>query len=141
MVSALQTIIDRWHEAHPDFEPIPPIVLPWGAGRNWIVTEAGRRQAGESAAPAAPKKRRSLEERMAHGARQLGITLDEYRQHVEAGEKWCSGHQSWESRQGFGRCRTRPDGLATSCLAYGREYARQLGVYRGRVRYVQGRAS
>lgn len=45
--------------------------------------------------------------------------------HVEPPLKWCTYHQRAESREGFGRDRARTDGLATSCKAGTREYARQ----------------
>ena len=44
------------------------------------------------------------------GAAKLGIPLDEYTRHREAGQRWCSEHRRWEAAELFsekvrGRCR------------------------------------
>lgn len=51
--------------------------------------------------PHGQRRGRSMETRMEIGATKLGISADEYRAHVEAGEKWCGGHREWHARDAF----------------------------------------
>lgn len=48
--------------------------------------------------------------RIAMGASHLGISVEMYELHVEAGERWCSGHGRWCPATDFGKtkgsCRT-----------------------------------
>lgn len=48
-------------------------------------------------------------------ASRLGIPEEEYRAHVAAGEKWCSGCKAWHERSVFKVDASRNDGLAASC--------------------------
>lgn len=50
-------------------------------------------------------------------ATRAGITLDEYRSRVAAGEKWCTACKTWHPRAEFGRDTTRRDGLTATCTA------------------------
>ena len=65
----------------------------------------------------------SLERRMRQGATLLGLDFEAYRQQIQAGNKWCSGHKRFEPRSGFGRHIRRPDGLNTICRAWDRSSA------------------
>lgn len=58
------------------------------------------------------------------GATRLGITFDEYRDHIHAGEKWCSGHKSWHVlvETPFIGKRGSGDGLGGHCKRFLREY-------------------
>jgi hypothetical protein len=60
------------------------------------------------------------------GAHRLGISVDEYRQHREAGERWCSAHKRWEPADLFGaRQRVCIDGNRERVRRYQtREYTR-----------------
>ncbi len=60
---------------------------------------------------------RTPERRMKQGATKLGISFEEYRGHVDSGEKWCTACKAWHPRSDFKRDRTRTDGLQTRCLA------------------------
>lgn len=50
-------------------------------------------------------------------AKRMGITPEEYKEHLDAGEKWCSAHGAWHPRSEFGIDRHRFDGLFPSCRA------------------------
>lgn len=69
----------------------------------------------------------SLKRRMAIGAGMLGIPKDEYRRHVEAGEKWCWGCQSWHPRDAahFYPRPAQQDGLDNVCKDIVRVRARE----------------
>jgi hypothetical protein len=61
--------------------------------------------------------------RMRHGATALGIPLDMYLAHREAGEAWCCGHQAWHPFDQFG---VKKDGrLRGICRAAAVEKARE----------------
>lgn len=53
--------------------------------------------------------------RITQGAVALGIPFEAYRQHVEAGQKWCSGCRAWHRWQAFGARASRLDGLDIEC--------------------------
>lgn len=76
------------------------------------------------------------ETRYAMGAAALGITVAEYQQHVEAGERWCFRHRAWLPIATFGPHKRTASGLDTQCRecsrAYAREYQRQKRGYQGR---------
>lgn len=61
----------------------------------------------------------------AHAGR-LGMTMEEYRGHVAAGEKWCTGCKAWHRRALFATDRSRGDGLAAMCAVARRR------IYRSR---------
>lgn len=48
-------------------------------------------------------------------AEMVGCTAEEYGEHIEAGEKWCTGCKQWHDRSAFGKDSSRSDGLAGSC--------------------------
>lgn len=50
-----------------------------------------------------PGTRASRSERIQMGATRLGISVEEYERHVEAGQRWCSAHQRWCPAEAFGR--------------------------------------
>jgi len=50
-------------------------------------------------------------------ADRLGITLEEYIQRVEGGEKWCVGCRAWQPVDDFGPDSTRSDGRQHTCRA------------------------
>jgi hypothetical protein len=88
-------VIERWLDAHPGFDPKPLSTRVVSSARRWIVTPAGRAQYGLPVD--APDVSRTPVSR--HGARiaagRLGITVDEYRAHEAAGERWCSCCGAW----------------------------------------------
>ena len=57
-----------------------------------------------------------------------GIPLDEYKNRLERGQKWCGGCRVWHSRNAFGNDISRYDGLATICRDYGNRRARDKYV-------------
>src|SRR5712691_3789691 len=48
-------------------------------------------------------------------AKQLGLSLEEYMAHIDAGEKWCHKGKHWKAVAGFGIDRTRGDGHKAVC--------------------------
>jgi len=65
-----------------------------------------------------PKRVLSPEDRTAiAGAAQIGVTEDQYKEHMAAGEKWCMSCKSWHPRTEFGVDRGRSDGLRPQCRA------------------------
>lgn len=54
---------------------------------------------------------------MRAGAARLGISLDEYCAHRDAGEKWCSWHRAWHAVSAFDPMRSASSshGLQPSC--------------------------
>lgn len=57
-------------------------------------------------------------------AARLGMTLEDYDARHAAGEKWCTGCQSWHPRAAFAADATRPTGLTASCTEYRNSRAR-----------------
>lgn len=55
-------------------------------------------------------------------ATHLGITPEEYEDHVALGEKWCTSCREWHSRGVFLVDRSRGDGLAASCRKRSRPF-------------------
>lgn len=57
-----------------------------------------------------PGERASRSERIQMGATRLGISVEAYGLHVEAGERWCFGHRRWcpagEFPSAKGSCKT-----------------------------------
>lgn len=49
-------------------------------------------------------------------AARIGTTVEEYQQHINAGQKWCGRCRAWHPTTAFGKDRSRSDGLASSCL-------------------------
>jgi hypothetical protein len=86
----------------------------------------------EPVPPHIPRPSRDLV-RLRIAAARLDITPDEYAQHVENGERWCSGHEAWHPESQFYPSRT-----VTYCRLHMRNYmqARRRGVT-----YAGGRAS
>jgi hypothetical protein len=85
--------------------------------------------------PTPPERRErgplSIEHRIAIGATMAGVTRDEYRRHVAAGEKWCAGHHDWHPRNAniFYSRPANPDGLDNVCKE----------IVRGRCRTIMSR--
>lgn len=71
------------------------------------------------------KRHWSDEHRWRLGAKLLGISVDEYRRHVQAGLKWCSGCRCWQLRTAFGRHPRYVDGLNSVCMRFDRDRARE----------------
>lgn len=71
-------------------------------------------------------KRASHLSRAQMSATRLGITLEAYLAHAEAGEKWCSAHRRWEpaTPENFAKRTKSPDGMGSSCREAARESAR-----------------
>lgn len=72
------------------------------------------------------------ERAMKQGATRLGISVDDYRRHIEAGERWCSGHQMWEPFWLFGLHVHR--GLNSACEESVRFTSRQAMARLRRIR-------
>lgn len=51
-------------------------------------------------------------------AARIGITVEEYRAHVAAGRKWCTGCKEWHASTAFRPDRSRTDGLTAGCRQY-----------------------
>lgn len=49
-------------------------------------------------------------------AGRVGVSIEEYKDRLERGEKWCCSCKKWTPRSGFGKDRTRGDGLDAKCL-------------------------
>lgn len=47
----------------------------------------------------------------------LGLTLEEYKRRIAAGQKFCGACKEWHRRREFGLDKTRGDGYAATCLA------------------------
>jgi hypothetical protein len=80
------------------------------------------------------RRRTSDETRYRMGATRLQMEVGEYRRQVEAGNRWCSGHQGWEPSETFGSHVRR--GLNTRCRVADREasgHASSRRVEQGRV--------
>ena len=84
----------------------------------------------------------SIESRIKQGATKLGIPVDEYRQHVENGNRWCSLCKRWQPVGEFLRHGSRGGGVNTMCTAswrvYMREYMRAKRGYQGRQHALKG---
>lgn len=76
------------------------------------------------------------EHRMKIAASKVGMPFDEYRRHVEAGEKWCCGHHDWHVLGRFATRSALPDGLDNIC----REIDRERAAPRMRRLYARRRA-
>jgi len=48
-------------------------------------------------------------------AGRIGVAVDEYQAHVDAGEQWCTGCRAWHPLERFARDATRLNGLARRC--------------------------
>ena len=79
--------------------------------------------AGPRPLPASGRKPQSDESRWRIGARRLGTTFEAYRDHVQAGEKWCSRCKRWQPLGEFGPHKSR--GTDTSCIESSRAAARE----------------
>ena len=55
------------------------------------------------------------------GATRLGITFEEYMLHFDAGERWCSGHKTWEDKSIFPPRTNTATGVDGYCRAVHRE--------------------
>lgn len=78
-----------------------------------------RQARGERGLTWTPKRSRA-QQQLNIGATKLGLSADEYRQHVEAGERWCSGHRAWHpaTLKVFAIDRNHSSGLAGNCRAW-----------------------
>lgn len=70
-------------------------------------------------------------------AARVGVSVEEYRKRIDAGEKWCIGCKSWHDRAEFATDRSRTDGLTAACRAYRSQRNRDL--YEPRPRPARGR--
>jgi 5-methylcytosine-specific restriction endonuclease McrA len=48
-------------------------------------------------------------------AARIGVSVDDYRDRLGAGQKWCHGCHAWKSREDFVSDRSRGDGRAATC--------------------------
>lgn len=48
-------------------------------------------------------------------SRRIGLSVDQYVEHLEAGEKWCWACGAWHKREAFGMDSTRGAGLEAKC--------------------------
>jgi hypothetical protein len=71
-------------------------------------------------------------------ATKLGITPEEYAEHVARGEKWCSYHQSWHPRGVFGLDASTASGLAGRCLEADAAMKRARAAERRRSKSFRG---
>lgn len=71
------------------------------------------------------KYERTFEERIKVGAGHLRITVTEYREHIEAGERWCSHHKQWHPVEQMTRAYGQPQGIGKICRDGARERYRQ----------------
>ena len=83
-------------------------------------------------APAQPiRRRRRRRDYSSVAATKLGISVEQYRANVKAGQKWCSGHKAWHAlaTTPWTRDKNKRSGLAGSCAEWGRDYvaARRAG--------------
>lgn len=46
----------------------------------------------------------------------VGLSVDDYRARISAGQKWCTGCKAWHDIRAFPRDRTRGDGRRAKCL-------------------------
>lgn len=60
-------------------------------------------------------------------ARRVGLTVDEYRDRIERGQKFCTDCKAWHPLGAFGRDSSRSDGLASRCRES--KQARQRAAY------------
>lgn len=70
-------------------------------------------------------------------AARIGVTLEEYRERVAAGGKWCGGCKAWHDRSEFAADRSRYDGLTANCREYRLRRSRER--YQPRPRPLKGR--
>lgn len=70
--------------------------------------------------------------RLKQVAKQLGISLEDYLQRRESGQKWCIGCREWHSYDAFAVDRSRSDGLTASCVAYRNAHQRSHYTPKGR---------
>ena len=61
-------------------------------------------------------------------AMRLGMRVEDYQAHYEAGERWCTGCKAWHDEGAFGSDRSRPDGRNKRC----REFMRTVDKARAR---------
>ena len=59
------------------------------------------------------------------GATRLGITVEAYRDHRLAGERWCTIDQQWESEDRFIANPARPGGVSGECFESNRRASRE----------------
>lgn len=65
-------------------------------------------------------------------ANKAGVSLDEYKQRVAAGEKWCWSCREWKSIAEYGKDSSRYDGLASQCFGCRKSLYRRRYVPRQR---------
>jgi hypothetical protein len=70
----------------------------------------------------------SAEGALRTAATRIGLTVHEYRAHIEADKKWCGGCKDWHLCADFGADRSRGDGFAKWCRTFANE--------RGRFSYI-----
>ncbi len=71
-------------------------------------------------------------------AGRVGLTVEEYRKRIDAGEKWCHAHRAWHPTAEFGKDRSRGDGLAATCLNSRAVVGSSPGARERRLRAAKG---
>lgn len=93
---------------------------------DWAYTEDTRGSGFHGSRGFGPPRRQTHLSRMQHGAAMLGISLEAYLAHREAGESWCSRHRAWHPLEAFGvRMRRGERVVNGSCRAGAVEAARE----------------
>lgn len=70
-------------------------------------------------------------------AKKAGLTLEQYLEHINSGEKLCMRCKTWKPISDFGHDRTRHDGLDCSCFSCRRVKERKST--KGRVSWFKGK--
>lgn len=78
---------------------------------------------------------------MLAGSRRAGISLEEFKQLVESGKKWCWKCRLWKTVESFGKDASRADGLASACCDCRKVIYEKTYVHRPRQRVVGRRFS
>src|ERR1017187_10984602 len=61
---------------------------------------------------------KDIRTRFAGAATVIGTSVEQYLQHIAAGEKWCCGQKHWAANEDFNKNRASADGLAPVCRPY-----------------------
>jgi hypothetical protein len=73
---------------------------------------------------------KDIRTRFAGAATVIGTSVEQYLQHIAAGEKWCCGQKHWAANEDFNKNRASADGLAPVCRPYARAGKRNAKVSR-----------
>ncbi len=77
-------------------------------------------------------------------AKQRGLSLQEYKQRLQKGEKWCFKCQCWKLTSQFGVDKSRHDGLSAVCFSCKRVKERKtrkgcVSVFKGRTHTLEAK--